>query len=199
MSTGPARTSKLRPAGRPAAAAGPGSVAVGAGGRRAHTHLARAAAGIGSASAASLLALSQPARRQAPAHGRHSLRRWPWQCRQQARRNPRARRRARRRAPPPPRPQMNLADSERMAGVLESAGYDCAEDPSHADVLVYNTCSIREKAEVKVYSALGKQVVGARQAGMGAGGAPAAGGAWGERGALAVSGCARGGCLLCFH
>ncbi len=124
-------------------------------------------------------------------------------------------------------PQMNLADSERMAGVLESAGYECTEDastagvikheadgsisceciglchgqkqrawalsascgsgsccmhsgnregrsrhagptpltptpappPSNAvDVLVYNTCSIREKAEVKVYSALGKQV-----------------------------------------
>ncbi|KIY92402.1 bifunctional enzyme involved inthiolation and methylation of tRNA [Monoraphidium neglectum] len=53
--------------------------------------------------------------------------------------------------------QMNLADSERMAGVLEAAGYDCAADPSDADVLVYNTCSIREKAEVKVYSALGKQ------------------------------------------
>lgn len=54
--------------------------------------------------------------------------------------------------------QMNLADSERMAGVLESVGYECAEDPSAADVLIYNTCSIREKAEVKVYSALGKQV-----------------------------------------
>lgn len=53
---------------------------------------------------------------------------------------------------------MNLADSERMAGVLESVGYECAEDPSMADVLIYNTCSIREKAEVKVYSALGRQV-----------------------------------------
>lgn len=53
---------------------------------------------------------------------------------------------------------MNLADSERMAGVLEAVGYDCTEDPGDADVLVYNTCSIREKAEVKVYSALGRQV-----------------------------------------
>eukprot|EP00775_Hariotina_reticulata_P013470 gene13470-13596_t len=53
--------------------------------------------------------------------------------------------------------QMNLADSERMAGVLEAVGYECAEDPSKADVLIYNTCSIREKAEIKVYSALGKQ------------------------------------------
>ena len=54
--------------------------------------------------------------------------------------------------------QMNLADSERMAGVLDSAGYSCTEDPSEADVLIYNTCSIRDKAEQKVYSALGRQV-----------------------------------------
>lgn len=54
--------------------------------------------------------------------------------------------------------QMNLADSERMAGTLESVGYVCAEDASDADVIVYNTCSIREKAEQKVYSALGMQV-----------------------------------------
>ncbi len=53
---------------------------------------------------------------------------------------------------------MNLADSERMAGTLESVGYVCAEDASDADVIVYNTCSIREKAEQKVYSALGMQV-----------------------------------------
>jgi hypothetical protein len=53
---------------------------------------------------------------------------------------------------------MNLADSERMAGTLESVGYVCAEDASEADVIVYNTCSIRDKAEQKVYSALGKQV-----------------------------------------
>ena len=52
---------------------------------------------------------------------------------------------------------MNLADSERMAGVLEAAGYRCATNASDAHVLVYNTCSIRDKAEQKVYSALGKQ------------------------------------------
>ena len=55
--------------------------------------------------------------------------------------------------------QMNLADSERMAGSLEAAGYTCAADISDADVIVYNTCSIRDKAEQKVYSALGKQVM----------------------------------------
>lgn len=53
---------------------------------------------------------------------------------------------------------MNMADSERMAGALESAGYTCSEDPADAEVLIYNTCSIRAKAENKVYSALGGQV-----------------------------------------
>ena len=43
------------------------------------------------------------------------------------------------------------------AGTLEAAGYTCAGDISDADVIVYNTCSIRDKAEQKVYSALGKQ------------------------------------------
>ena len=41
---------------------------------------------------------------------------------------------------------------------LQAAGYDCVEDASDADVLIYNTCSIRDKAEQKVYSALGRQV-----------------------------------------
>lgn len=54
--------------------------------------------------------------------------------------------------------QMNLADSERMAGVLDTAGYCCTENANDADVLIYNTCSIRDKAEQKVYSALGRQV-----------------------------------------
>lgn len=35
---------------------------------------------------------------------------------------------------------MNLADSERMAGSLEALGYSCVEEPSDADVLIYNTC-----------------------------------------------------------
>jgi hypothetical protein len=45
-----------------------------------------------------------------------------------------------------------------MAGALEAAGYACVPEPSDADVLIYNTCSIRDKAEQKVYSALGTQV-----------------------------------------
>lgn len=58
---------------------------------------------------------------------------------------------------------MNLADSERMAGVLEDIGYRCSTDASSADVLIYNTCSIREKAELKLYSALGRQAKRKRQ------------------------------------
>ena len=53
---------------------------------------------------------------------------------------------------------MNLADSERMAGVLDAAGYQCSEEASTADVVIYNSCSIRDKAEQKIYSALGRQV-----------------------------------------
>lgn len=48
-----------------------------------------------------------------------------------------------------------------LAGFIlapQAAGYDCVEDASDADVLIYNTCSIRDKAEQKVYSALGRQV-----------------------------------------
>eukprot|EP00854_Cymbomonas_tetramitiformis_P016557 gene16557-19666_t len=53
--------------------------------------------------------------------------------------------------------QMNMADSERMAGVMENMGLSCTDDPDKANVLVYNTCSIRDKAEQKVYGALGRQ------------------------------------------
>lgn len=53
--------------------------------------------------------------------------------------------------------QMNKADSERMAGVLEKMGFEAAEDPNLADVVLYNTCTIRDNAEQKVYSYLGRQ------------------------------------------
>ncbi len=42
--------------------------------------------------------------------------------------------------------QMNVHDSQRMEQVLVGAGYDRAADLDHADVIVLNTCSIREKA-----------------------------------------------------
>jgi tRNA-2-methylthio-N6-dimethylallyladenosine synthase len=51
---------------------------------------------------------------------------------------------------------MNEHDSEKMASLLDKAGYVPVSGPAAADVYVINTCSIREKAEHKVYSALGK-------------------------------------------
>ncbi len=53
--------------------------------------------------------------------------------------------------------QMNKADSERMAGILEAMGLQWSEDPYEADVVLYNTCTIRDNAEQKVYSYLGRQ------------------------------------------
>ena len=52
--------------------------------------------------------------------------------------------------------QMNVHDSERMAGLLEQAGYEATSDASHADVVVINTCSVREGAEHKLYTRLGE-------------------------------------------
>lgn len=53
--------------------------------------------------------------------------------------------------------QMNKADSERMAGILEDMGFEWSENPNQADLILYNTCTIRDNAEQKVYSYLGKQ------------------------------------------
>ena len=53
--------------------------------------------------------------------------------------------------------QMNKADSERMAGILEDLGFQWSEDPNQADLVLYNTCTIRDNAEQKVYSYLGRQ------------------------------------------
>src|SRR5215472_9662007 len=52
--------------------------------------------------------------------------------------------------------QMNEHDSERMAGLLEQAGYERTDDDRDADVIVINTCSVREKAEEKLYTRLGE-------------------------------------------
>jgi len=51
--------------------------------------------------------------------------------------------------------QMNVADSERMSGQLETLGYTYTENELEASVVVVNTCSIRDHAEQKVYSFLG--------------------------------------------
>src|SRR5579872_5823649 len=51
---------------------------------------------------------------------------------------------------------MNVHDSERIAGLLEQAGYEATEDDADADVVVINTCSVRERAEEKLYTRLGE-------------------------------------------
>ncbi|MGD2182940.1 tRNA (N6-isopentenyl adenosine(37)-C2)-methylthiotransferase MiaB [Lusitaniella coriacea] len=53
--------------------------------------------------------------------------------------------------------QMNKADSERMAGILDKMGLEHSDDPNCADIILYNTCTIRDNAEQKVYSYLGRQ------------------------------------------
>jgi len=47
--------------------------------------------------------------------------------------------------------QMNVHDSERLAGLLEAAGYRRAPDGTDADVVVFNTCAVRENADNKLY------------------------------------------------
>ena len=71
--------------------------------------------------------------------------------------------------------QMNVHDSERMAGLLEQAGYEPAAEDIDADVIVINTCSVRERAEEKLFTRLGEL----RQQGI----------ERGERPIVAVAGC----------
>src|SRR5438067_1412399 len=52
--------------------------------------------------------------------------------------------------------QMNVLDSELVVGALRRQGYELTDAPADADVLLFNTCSVREHAEEKVYSALGR-------------------------------------------
>lgn len=52
--------------------------------------------------------------------------------------------------------QGNLADSEKMAGILEAMGYQETQDDSVADVIIFNTCAIRENAENRVFGELGR-------------------------------------------
>ncbi len=71
--------------------------------------------------------------------------------------------------------QMNVHDSERMAGLLDQAGYEPTTDDRDADVIVINTCSVREHAEDKLYTRLGEiRVLGEET---------------GRRPAVAVAGC----------
>src|SRR5213075_3074058 len=52
--------------------------------------------------------------------------------------------------------QMNVLDSELVMGQLRAQGYEPFEDRDAADVILYNTCSVREHAEQKVWSRLGE-------------------------------------------
>jgi tRNA-2-methylthio-N6-dimethylallyladenosine synthase len=61
--------------------------------------------------------------------------------------------------------QMNFHDSERMAGLLEADGLQRTETEAEADVVVINTCSVRERAEDKLYTRLGEIRATGRQAG----------------------------------
>ena len=52
--------------------------------------------------------------------------------------------------------QMNVYDSERIAAILETLGFAAANTPKSADLIIFNTCHIREKAAEKVFSDLGR-------------------------------------------
>ena len=52
--------------------------------------------------------------------------------------------------------QMNLLDSELVVGKLRGEGYELTDDIGQADTILYNTCSVRQHAEDKIYSALGR-------------------------------------------
>ena len=69
--------------------------------------------------------------------------------------------------------QMNVHDSERLAGLLEQAGYEAAAAVDDADLVVINTCSVRERAEERLYTELGM----------------VPGGRGGKRPVVAVTGC----------
>src|SRR5437016_10380100 len=52
--------------------------------------------------------------------------------------------------------QMNVLDSELVVGSLRRQGYELIQEPTQADVILFNTCSVRQHAEDKIYSALGR-------------------------------------------
>src|ERR1700732_5410065 len=52
--------------------------------------------------------------------------------------------------------QMNVADSERADVRLRAAGFDLCQSPETADVVIFNTCSVRERAAHKVFTRIGE-------------------------------------------
>ncbi len=51
---------------------------------------------------------------------------------------------------------MNMLDSELVVAALRQDGYELTDSPRDADTVLFNTCSVREHAEHKIYSALGR-------------------------------------------
>lgn len=51
--------------------------------------------------------------------------------------------------------QMNVHDSERISGLLEEAGYVAAAEEQEPDLIVFNTCAVRENADKRLYGTLG--------------------------------------------
>src|SRR5688500_12038947 len=52
--------------------------------------------------------------------------------------------------------QMNMLDSELVVASLRKQGYELVTTPAEADTILFNTCSVRQHAEDKIYSALGR-------------------------------------------
>ncbi|MHA6602004.1 tRNA (N6-isopentenyl adenosine(37)-C2)-methylthiotransferase MiaB [Corynebacterium coyleae] len=52
--------------------------------------------------------------------------------------------------------QMNVHDSERLSGLLEDAGYVAADEGTEPDLVVFNTCAVRENADQRLYGSLGQ-------------------------------------------
>ncbi|MBQ8452125.1 MAG: tRNA (N6-isopentenyl adenosine(37)-C2)-methylthiotransferase MiaB [Clostridia bacterium] len=52
--------------------------------------------------------------------------------------------------------QMNVHESEKLAGILEKKGYEACTDATNADIVVFNTCAIRENAEQKIFGNIGE-------------------------------------------
>lgn len=51
--------------------------------------------------------------------------------------------------------QMNARDSEKLSGILAAAGYDLTDSEEEADFVLYNTCTVRDNANQRVYGRLG--------------------------------------------
>jgi tRNA-2-methylthio-N6-dimethylallyladenosine synthase len=52
--------------------------------------------------------------------------------------------------------QLNENDSEKISGMIEEMGYSCAENFNEADLVIFNTCCVRENAEERLFGKLGE-------------------------------------------